>query len=470
MDDLPADLRSAIDELRRTRGVHGVAVAAFDADAVRFAGGIGLADVDRGEPVSPSTVFRVASVSKLVTTTLVLRLVQAGHLDLDEPVNRYLPASHRIRALDGGPAPSSLRSVLSHTSGIPFGVRGADLGNPVTTRVANGRRVRNLADAIAGLRLSHPPDEKIVYSNPGFNVLGHVAALAAGTSFEEAVAHEVLGPLGMVDSQFTPRATGPGVATPYGSISPPKVGPRSATTMRLVATPMGGLTTTVLDLARFGQMVLRGGVADGEPFIDPALLDEATTLTATNHPDLEQGYGLGFKVRPWRGRTLVGHDGHMPGVATRFVLSPDDGVGVVVLTNGFALGLAHHGARRALEHLVGDVAPEPEPPSGAPAIEAEALGGRVEGRYRLLDSAPPGLLGALSDRYLRVQLSHEGEGRLRLDGSPGSDGPLRLHPDGPVGRYRVEAAVDDGTNAVLEERADGVHLWLSHTTHLVRRR
>ena len=353
---LPSHLRSAVEGRLRERRTQGLAVCTFDADGIRSTDAFGYADLTRSEPVTPGTIFRVASVSKLFTTMLVLRLADAGVLDLEAPLNHYLPEHLRIVDGEGAPAGSTLASVLSHTSGLPVGVRGATPGNAVVSYVANQGRVRNLAEAIAGLSVVRPVGAQVVYSNPAFNVAGYVAAAAMGTTFEAAVHDQVLGPLAMTSAQFAPRDSGPGVATPYGSIVPPAVGAGSAAGLRLVATPMGGLSTNVVELARFGQMVLDGGRIDGEQFLRTATLDAATTLRATNHPDLDAGYGLGFRVRTWHGRRIVGHDGNMPGVATQMMIAPDDGVGVAVLTNGYSLSVPHEIAAMALRHALGGTA------------------------------------------------------------------------------------------------------------------
>jgi CubicO group peptidase (beta-lactamase class C family) len=468
VDPLPASLASVIRARLRQRRTQGLALCCFDREQVRVAGGVGLADVERGEPVTPATVFRVASISKLVTTALVLSLVDDGAVDLDAAANQYLPPSAVITDPHGLPATSPVRTLLSHTSGLPAGTRGADVGNPVLSYLTNHGRVRNLADAVDGLQLSHDPGDRLVYSNPAFNVAGHLAATALGQQFEAAAQERILEPLGMSGAEFTPRRHGRGVATPYGSILPPGVGPASADRMRLVATPMGGLTASVMDLARFGQMVLNQGAAAGRQILSREVMAESTSMQARNHVALEQGYGLGFKVRTWRGRTTVGHDGNMPGVATQLLLSPEDGMGVVVLTNGYALAVPHEIAEATLEHVLG-LGPDPEPTEPDRRRDWEDLGRRVEGDYRFWDPLLPGLVGRLGGALTRIRVAHESSGRLRVDGNPGADGPAWLLPDGELGTYRVAADVDDRTNAVIEERPDGVHLWLGHTTRLHRR-
>jgi CubicO group peptidase (beta-lactamase class C family) len=470
MDPLPRHLAESLERRLRERHVHGASVVAFDRDGIRFGGSAGLADVARGEPVTTGTVFRVASVSKQLTTALVLRAVADGRFGLDDMVNDLLPAAQRITDAGGGPAACTVRTLLSHTSGLPSSLRGAVTGNAVVDRLVNGTVPTDLEDAVTGLQVVRAPGERIVYANSGMNVAGHLAARAFGTTFEAAAHEQVLGPLGMERSEFSTRRTGPGTATPYGSLAPPGVSSASAAAMQLVATPMGGLTTTAEDLARFGRMVLGGGALEGTQVLDPVLLAEATTLTTRNHPDLEQGYGLGFKVRTWRGRRLVGHDGNMPGVATQLWVAPEAGVGVVVLTNGFALGLAHETSLQVLDHLLGEPVegPGPAPLSAAESGAAEAFADEVAGRYQVDGVVPPGVVGALARLTNRVRISHEARGLLRVDGNPGAGGPAWLHPTSAPGSYRIAAAVDEGANAVFERRPDGIHLWVAHATLLRR--
>jgi CubicO group peptidase (beta-lactamase class C family) len=463
--ELPADLRAAIEDRLRDRGVHGLAIAAFDRDGLLFTGGVGLADVARAEPVTAATVFRVASVSKLVSTATVLTAVEAGVLDLDAPVNALLEPHRRVTDRTGTPTTATVRNLLQHDSGLVPSLRGATTGrNPVVNRISNGPGpIRDLRDSVTGLQVNREPGTGVVYANSGINLAGHLAATASGERFEDLAMRSVLGPLGMVDSAFGTGRHGPGIATPYGRISPPKVSGAPADRLQLIATPMGGLMTTVGDLARFGRAILRGGELDGERVLAPSTVAEALTLSARNHPGLGQGYGLGFRVQTWRGRRIVSHDGNMPGVASRVALAPDEGVGVVVLTNGFALGIPHEIANLAMADLLDA---RVTPPSG-PRPEVAPTG--LAGGYRQLRSAPPGWLATLDGWGTRIRVTPEDGGVLRVDGNPASDGPLRLVPDGAPGRYRMRARVDDDADAVVETSPEGVRIWAAFTTVLARR-
>lgn len=218
-------------------------------------------------------------------------------------------------------------------------------------------------------------------------------------------------------------------------------------------------------------MVLRGGELDGSRVLSEKVLDAATTLGSRNHPELDEGLGLGFWVSWFRGRWLTGHDGGLAGVSTRVVMSPSDGVGVTVLTNGADPLFVDRVVDHVLESLL-DLEPEAVPgsPAGVPpelADEWEAFTARVRGRYRLTDWAPPGPLSALLGLTARPRLTGAGAGALALEGV--SKEPAFLFPDGAVGRYRVAYPLANGTRAVIEERPNGTHIWAS-ILHLFRPR
>ncbi len=469
---LPAGLASYVEAERRRADVAGIAVAAFDRDGIRFAGGSGYADLARGERVTPDTLFWAASISKLFTTTLVLQEVEAGRIGLDDPVNRYLDARTRVLDSRGRPTDVTVRHLLTHTSGLPVSWRGLEQGNVVYRRLANeGPPPRTLADVVAGMRTVRSAGKRIVYSNGGFALLGYLVARLDGRPFPEVVRERVLEPLGMERSSFPVELSGPGTATPYGRLIKGGAGRRPAGELKNWSGPAGGLVTSALELARFGRMALRGGELDGNRILAKETLEEATRVHALNHPELDEGLGLGFFASRWRGRVLVGHDGGLAGVATRVAMLPQDGVGVVVLTNGGDAAFAHRVAERILEMLAGL---EPEEVPGSPAgipegreAEWKAFTQRVMGRYRMVDMLPHGPLGVVLGAMARPRLSDLADGCLVMDGA-GFE-PAVLYPDGEVGRYRVAFPLANGCRAVIEERAGGTDFWAS-ILHLRRGR
>jgi CubicO group peptidase (beta-lactamase class C family) len=192
-------------------------------------------------------------------------------------------------------------------------------------------------------------------------------------------------------------------------------------------------------------------------------------MKASNHPDLDEGLGLGFWVSSFRGRRLVGHDGGLAGVSTRIAVLPDAGVGAVVLTNGANPAFVCRAADRILESTLGlgaEVVPG-SPTGMRPGSEGawKALANRVSGRYQLKDFAPPGLLTRVMGVAARPRVSHVADGVLAVERT-GYEHAF-LSPDGELGRYRVAFPMFSGSRAVIEERPNGTHLWVS-IMHLKR--
>jgi CubicO group peptidase (beta-lactamase class C family) len=459
---LDADLSRWIDEERHRTGVPGAAVLLFGRDGALGGAALGHADLARGEAVTLRTLFRAASISKLFTTLLVLQEIAAGRLALDEPVNTHLTGRFVIRDRAGRPADDvTVRHLLSHSGGLPVSWRGTEFGNIVMRHLlAGGRIPRTLSGVVAGQRTVRPPGERVVYENGGIGLLGYLVAQTHGVAFGELARSRLFEPLGMHDSSFAEDVTGMQVATPYGGMRARTAGSKPAPVTRYVGAPSGSLVTNALELAAFGSMLLRGGEWGGVPLAPGALLDEAMRIQAKNHPDLDAGWGLGFAVSQLRGRRLAGHNGELPGVATRLALLPDEGLGVLVLANGGNIEFAEAVAGRVLESALG-LEPEarPGPPVGIPPGGESgwaAFSERVAGRYRAVDASPPGFLTVSTNLLRRPVIIRLDSEILALDGGGGR---VVLFPDGVVGRYRAAHAAGNGCRAVIEEREGRIHLW-----------
>ena len=455
------NLESLIEEDRQRADVVGATVAVFDRDGMPTGMSFGCADLARNEVVTPDTVFRAASISKLCTSVLVLQEVDAGRVALDDPINRFLDASTWVRDKHGRPAEVTVRHLLTHSSGLPVSWRGLEFGNPLVRHLIGGiRPPRTLHDVVAGTRTVRPAGARFVYANGGMSLLGYAIARLHDRPFEDLIRERVLQPLGMSHSRFTVDDGGPGVATAYGGLFG-GAGRKPAPVTRNFTGPAGSLSTTARELSRLGQMVLRDGELDGRRLLSPALLSEATRMQMRNHPELDAGWGLGCSVSSLRGRRQVGHSGDLPGVETTLAIWPDEGFGVVILTNGGDKAFVHRLRDRIFEDTL-HLQPEPIPgsPQGVPANlyqSWQAFTHRVVGSYRMVDSAPPGVLTRALAMMTRLKLVHVGDGVLALD----RVGPeiMRLYPDGEVGRYRVAHPYCNGARAVIEEGRDGADLW-----------
>jgi CubicO group peptidase (beta-lactamase class C family) len=434
-DDLRRRVAALVEETRAEAGVPALAVAVVTGGEVTVELASGLADREAGVSATTDTVFPAASVSKLFTAALVMQQVEKGRLELDIPANQYLEPSLRIRDGEGREVPATLRQLLSHTSGLPVagsGIRFDPDDPPLSME-------EHLTD---GLRIIHPPGERVVYANDGFALAGLLAARAAGQDFETLAQESLLRPLGMSSSSFAP---GPRLrerlAAAYGSMrgGDDRTDPAD---VKAIA-PAGGLVTTAGNLARFALLILGEGTIDGVRLLQPESVREMLRLQARAHPAQEEGFGLGFGVREGPGRRVVWWDGDLPGAASRLALLPDAAVGVTILSN-----LADHGPRAALSRQIFDLLLGPETFPVAP----HDLGAyeRWTGTYRPIDMLDPEM--PFLDLLFNVHVVR-GDDSLEMR-VPLLDETARLQPLGKR-TLRVDGGLFDGATVLFE----GDHLY-----------
>lgn len=288
-----------------------------------------------GGPPDADTQYKVGSVTKTLTAALVLLARERGDLDLADPVRRFLP---------DGPFPeASLRSLLGHTAGIT-----AEPHGPWWERAEGGDRAALVA-AHAGATPVLEPGSRHHYSNLGYGVLGEVVAEVCGCSWADALAEQVLAPLGMSRTSYQwrePRAEGFAVDALTGELYAeplPDTGAMAAA---------GQLWSTVADMATW-----LAALVDPERSVlsEDSLVAMRTPQGADPADRTGASYGLGLSITVAGGRMLVGHGGSMPGYSCGVLVDVDSGTGGVVLTNGaYGLGTA---PRDLLETVL-----EAEPP------------------------------------------------------------------------------------------------------------
>lgn len=296
---------------------------------------IGYRDVEAGLPMQRDTIFRIASMSKPVTSAAVMTLVDDGKLALDDPITRWLPEFADMRVLedpDGqldrtSPArrPITVGDLLTHRSGLAYAF---SVTGPLS-RAYFRMAVRQQPDAwvaeLAELPLVHQPGERMTYSH-ATDVLGVILSRIDGKPLHEVLAARIFEPLGMADTQFfvTPQGRGR-AATMYkldenGRLSHDTMGPPP------IAPPTfcqggGGLWSTVDDYLRFARMLLADGELDGNRVLSPEavrsmrtnrLTDEQRRLPFLGAPYwVGRGFGLGVSVvtDPEQSRPLFGPGG-----------------------------------------------------------------------------------------------------------------------------------------------------------------
>src|ERR1700687_3766022 len=289
----------------------------------------GFQDVESHTAMRTDTIFRIASMSKPITSVAVMMLYEEGKLLLTDPVSKFIPAfkGQRVIAEGGSTVPArrevTIRDLLSHRSGLSYGfLNGGPVGDAYRKEgVTDGLTLTSLTleqgiNKLAAQPLMAQPGAEWNYSL-SVDVLGRVVEVASGSSFDVFLRDRIFKPLGMTDTSFeVPDAKWARMATVYspdaaGGIRPMK-DPESFgnTHMSPVASYKApkhyfsggaGLTSTAGDYARFAQMLLNGGALDGVRLLGPKTIE---LMTASHTADLPVNgllgpgvnFGLGFRV------------------------------------------------------------------------------------------------------------------------------------------------------------------------------
>lgn len=317
--EVAAELEAMIEREREQKGLRAVSIALVDGDDVVWARGFG--DQTEGVPATAETVYRVGSVSKMFTDIAVMQLLERGDLDIDRPVQEYVPDFNPTNDTD---TPITLRQLMAHRAGIirepPAGHYFDDTGTDLATTVQS----MDLTPQI------YPPTTRTKYSNAGIAVVGYALETTQGQPFAEYVKASVLEPLGMARSAFEPEpqiVSDLADAWMWGFDRDLFAAP----TFELGMAPAGSMYSTVLDLSRFMSAAFRGGEGEGGQVLEPETL-EAMFEPQFAESGATSGYGFGFRVDEMDGRRRLGHGGAIYGFSTQLSMLPDDGLGVAVVS------------------------------------------------------------------------------------------------------------------------------------------
>ena len=320
--------------------VGGVSVAVAKGGKLVWSEGYGLADVENNVPATAETMYRTASISKWLTASAALRLVEDGKLDLDAPVQRYCPQYPEKQW------PLTARHLLSHLGGVRH-YHGANRENPSTDaerrkldearqREAAGQVIR-YTDVIKPLDtfkddpLLFQPGARFNYTSHGYRLLGCVLQGAAGVPYRELMRNLVFRPGHMQsiteDDAFAiiPHRTAGYSKDPNGKLM--------RTPFRDVSEnlPAGGHLCTAADLVRFVLAFNDGKIVRAETrnqmIARPALPGSPAPDTSANY------YGMGISVGTLNGKQMLSHGGGQNGTSTLLMSLPQSGVAVAVMAN-----------------------------------------------------------------------------------------------------------------------------------------
>ncbi len=293
-------------------------------------GGWGVTSVEHPLAVDADTLFQIASVTKTITATVVMRLVERGDVELDAAVRRYLP-SFRLRDEDVARR-ATVRHLLTHTGGW-LGDCFADFGS-------GDDALQRYVDAMVELEQLTPLGEIWHYSNSSFTVLGRIIEVVSGSTYEEAARALLFAPLGMDHSVFSAgeaivlrTAVGHQVVDERPRVARPWAFPRATT-------PVGGVVSTVRDLMRYARFHLGDGTApDGTRLLSRETLELMRTPQAD--ADLDRKVGIAWFLRDVGGVRQQYHGGVAIGQQGVLMLVPGRDAAIAVQTNSTRGGLLH---------------------------------------------------------------------------------------------------------------------------------
>ncbi len=304
--------------------IAGAVVIVVKDGKVFYQNGYGYADVKKQTPVTPETLFRPGSVSKLFTWTAVMQLVQAGKIDLHADINQYLdfkiPATY--------PQPITMWNLMTHTPGFEEAMK--DLitpgGKPIPIR-------EYLVDHMP--KRVYPPGVTPAYSNYGATLAGYIVGRVSGMPFDDYVERNVFAPLGMTHSSFRqplPAALQPWMSPGYA------LGSGDAKLFETIsAEPAGSSTVSAPDMAHFMMAHLQGGEYNGARILSTATTELMHSPQFAVDPALPH-MALGFYEETRNGHRIIGHAGDTQYFHSDLHLIPDQNLGFFISLNSSGRG------------------------------------------------------------------------------------------------------------------------------------
>ena len=409
----------------RRAGIAGAVIVVVKNGKILLSRGYGYADVAKQSPVIPDrTIFRPGSISKLFTWTSVMQLVQAGKLDLDADVNRYIDFT--IPPKYGKPI--TLRELMTHSGGFE------DTGRDLFVKHAN--QLYPLGEYLKKrlpVRI-FPPGTTIAYSNYGATLAGYIVQRVSGEPYDQYVARHILAPLHMGHSSFA-QPLPPGLAahmsTGYGEASGKPV-----PFEYVEAAPAGALSATATDMAEFMLAYLGGGRYDGGTILEPRTVKQMFALQLAPASGMN-GFDLGFYQENRNGLEIVGHAGDTGAFHSDLHLLLKQHIGIFMSLNS----AGHEGAaedvrvrifRAVLDRYFSYASPQ-EKTVADPARDA----GRVAGWY--LTSRREESVLAFLYALGQVQVTNDDDGTIEVSMLKDlAQNPLRWREVGPLYYRQVD--------------------------------
>lgn len=431
--------RVALEELRETN-TPGAAVGIISGDHLVFAKGFGVSNIETGAPITPDTLFRVGSITKMFTAAVLVSLAEEGQIKLDEPIGNY------VKGLNPKLSVVTAHQLMSHTAGMTD-ESPSDYGSHDDSA---------LAAYVRSLKEDHfftEPDDIFSYSNPGFDVAGLLIEEVGGKPYADQMIGRLFKPLRMNSTTFRPT-----VAMTYplsqghdasGRAKPIVIRPFGD---NVAAWPDGFMFSSVNDLSRFAIAFMNDGRIDGEQVLPRSVITKLSTPYAELHSrfGFENGkYGYGLFVHDYRGAHVVWHAGLIPGFGALLQMVPARRFAVIVLANRSG-SLLNKTAEKAMELML-----PLEAKTEAKANQALAISEAEISEY----------VGTYKNKPESAEILVK-QGRLILKRQD-DEFPIRK-----IGAYRfsiIKPSESEGDEFVLVPRSDGKVAYLHIGRHALRK-
>ena len=285
----------------------------------------GFADLATQHPMATDTVFWIASMTKPVTGVAVAMLIDDGLLDIDDPVDRYVPEFKDLKTPAGRPARITIRQILTHTSG---------LGEAAPEAARKARSLAELVPAWLAAPMKNEPGEKWAYTQSGINLAARIVEVVSRRPFDAFLRERVFEPLGMSDTTFfPPEPQRSRLATPYARQRGSGRLERAPHRLDFAAAPPpplgnGGLYSTARDYAAFCRMLLNSGAVEGRRLLGA---EGMRALTTVHTGELPTGF--------LQGETFGSRGGNYGwGLGICVLKQPHDGVAAMLSPGTFGHG------------------------------------------------------------------------------------------------------------------------------------
>jgi CubicO group peptidase (beta-lactamase class C family) len=422
-DNLKGDrfdpVRILIDKQMKKHKIASFSIAAAQEGKIVWEESFGWADKEKQTPATPQSMYAMASITKSLTATGLMVLVERGLVDLDRPVNDYLPGA-KLVSFVGSPDEATVRRVLEHSAGLPMhaNVFAIAPGSPLPPDEDESIRRYGI--------IVNDPGKEYEYSNFGYGIIDRVISAVSGKSYGEFTQSEVFAPLGMthtsvmVDSSLEEFAV-----QSYDAEGKPV--PRLDFDHRGAS----AVYASVHDLLRYGMFHLKNHLPDQTPILRDETIDLTHQPSGPRMPEQDPAEvhpGLGWAVVDLSGVRFLGASGGMPGTVTRLALIPEKNVAVALAMNS-GLSEVYNPWDVEWETLAALVPGFPERPEIPQAKSNRAafppdLQGEWTGTVKTYDGVLPARLSITGGSTIT----------LSIDGKPVQPVPVE-NPLGLVGYY-----------------------------------